>query len=42
MNLGVIFSSIAHKKLVQVDLPNKGSHQHELNGVRGLGKVFGY
>lgn len=42
MNLASIFSAVAYKRLVQVDLPNKGSHQHELNGVRALGKVFGY
>jgi hypothetical protein len=39
-NLTDIFSAIAHKRLVQVDLPRKGSNQHELNGSVALRDFF--
>lgn len=42
MNASLVFDSVAYKRLVAVDLPNKGSHQHELNGSRALGEVLGY
>ena len=41
MNLSSVFSHVAHKQLVAVDLPNMGSHQHELNGVQALREFFG-
>lgn len=41
MNLSSVFSSVAHKKLVRVDLPHLGSHQHELNGASSLREFFG-
>ena len=41
MNLASIFSSIAYKRLVPVDLPHYGSNQHELNGVGSLRELFG-
>jgi signal transduction histidine kinase len=41
-SLDLVFRSVAYKTLVQVDLPNKGSHQHELNGSRALGKLLGF
>lgn len=41
MNLSDIFSAIAHKELVLVDLPAAGSNQHELNGTRVLREFFG-
>ena len=34
------FIAIAHKELVQVDLPHMGSNQHEINGVRALRDLF--
>jgi hypothetical protein len=40
MNLSAVFVSIAHKRLVAVDLPGAGSNQHELNGVAGLKDFF--
>ena len=40
MNLSNLFSAVAHKTLVKVDLP-AGSHQHELNGVSALKELFG-
>jgi hypothetical protein len=40
MNLKSIFSSIAYKELVQVDLPNVGSNQHEINGVSTIRSFF--
>ncbi len=40
MDLSEVFSAIAHKELVRVDLPNLGSNQHELNGVSGLRDFF--
>ena len=42
MNLSSIFSDVAHKQLVRVDLPKLGSNQHELNGVTALKEFFGY
>jgi hypothetical protein len=39
-NLSDVFSAIAHKRLVQVDLPGKGSNQHELNGRVALRDFF--
>jgi hypothetical protein len=38
-SLADIFSAVAHKRLVQVDLPG-GSNQHELNGVTALRDFF--
>lgn len=40
MNLSSVFSAVAHKVLVAVDLPG-GSHQHEINGDKGLKEFFG-
>ncbi len=39
MNLSDVFSAVAYKRLVQVDLPG-GSHQHELNGNNALRRFF--
>lgn len=41
MNLSDIFTGVAHKRLVTVDLPRQGSNQHELNGVFSLRELFG-
>jgi hypothetical protein len=41
MNLSSVFTAVAHKQLVAVDLPKSGSHQHELNGVAALRDFFG-
>jgi len=41
VNLASIFTNVAHKTLVAVDLPNMGSNQHELNGVNALREFFG-
>lgn len=41
MKLSSIFSGVANKKLVRVDLPHLGSHQHELNGASSLKRFFG-
>jgi len=41
MKLSQTFDAVAYKQLVAVDLPNRGSHQHELNGVSALKSVFG-
>jgi hypothetical protein len=41
VNLSSIFSDVAHKQLVRVDLPQLGSNQHELNGVTALKEFFG-
>lgn len=35
-----VFSSVAYKTLTQVDLPEQGSHQHEINGVASLREFF--
>ena len=40
MNLSSAFAAIAHKELVTVDLPDRGSNQHEINGVRALRDLF--
>jgi hypothetical protein len=40
VNLSAIFSNVAHKQLVRVDLPQLGSNQHELNGVSALKDFF--
>ncbi|MXZ55168.1 MAG: hypothetical protein F4Z14_03255, partial [Gammaproteobacteria bacterium] len=40
MNLSSAFAAIVHKKLVPVDLPDRGSNQHEINGVRALRDLF--
>lgn len=41
MNLSDLFAAVAHKELVAVDLPAKGSNQHELNGTEALRRIFG-
>lgn len=41
MNLSDVFSAVAHKELVAVDLPNRGSNQHETNGNLALREFFG-
>jgi hypothetical protein len=41
MNLGDVFASVAHKKMAAVDIPEKSSNQHEINGVAALKEVFG-
>lgn len=41
MNLSDLFTAVAHKELVPVDLPHAGSNQHELNGVAALRSFFG-
>jgi hypothetical protein len=41
MNLSSVFSQVAHKRIVAVDLPDMGSNQHELNGVQELREFFG-
>jgi hypothetical protein len=38
--LADVFDAVAHKRLVPVDLPGKGSNQHELNGVSALREFF--
>lgn len=38
--LADVFEAVAHKRLVHVDLPGKGSNQHELNGVSALREFF--
>lgn len=38
--LADVFDAVAHKRLVQVDLPGQGSNQHELNGVSALREFF--
>ncbi|MCM3904789.1 MAG: type II restriction endonuclease [Pyrinomonadaceae bacterium] len=40
MNLSSVFTDVAHKQLVAVDLPG-GSNQHELNGIEALKQFFG-
>lgn len=41
MNLSDVFTAVAHKNLVIVDLPHAGSHQHEFNGSAALKVFFG-
>lgn len=38
--LADVFDAVAHKRLVLVDLPGKGSNQHELNGCTALRDFF--
>jgi len=40
MNLSDAFTSIAIKQIAQVDIPKRGSNQHELNGTSELRKFF--
>lgn len=40
MNLSDVFASVAYKELASVDLPNRGSNQHELNGTSSLRAFF--
>lgn len=40
MNLSDVFASIAFKELASVDLPHRGSNQHELNGTSSLRDFF--
>ena len=40
MNLSSAFTAVAHKELVSVDLPDLGSNQHEINGVKALRDLF--
>jgi hypothetical protein len=39
-SLADVFDAVAHKRLVQVDLPSRGSNQHELNGSVALREFF--
>ena len=41
MHLSDVFTAVAHKELVAVDLPDAGSNQHELDGVAALKRLFG-
>lgn len=41
MNLSEVIDAAAYKELVRVDLPKRGSNQHEVNGVRALRDFFG-
>ena len=41
MRLSKIFSAVVYKRFVAVDLPGRGSNQHELNGVAKLKRLFG-
>jgi hypothetical protein len=41
LKLSDVFTAVAHKELVLVDLPHAGSNQHELNGVAALKDFFG-
>lgn len=41
MNLGSVFSCVAIKAMAAVDLPEKSSNQHEINGVSALKEFFG-
>lgn len=41
MNLTDVFTDVAHKQLVAVDLPHLGSNQHELNASGALKEFFG-
>lgn len=40
-SLASVFASVATKQLVAVDLPQRGSHQHEINGASRLREFFG-
>lgn len=41
MNLATIFSCVAHKTIASVDIPDRNSNQHEINGVAALKEMFG-
>ncbi|HZZ14544.1 MAG TPA: type II restriction endonuclease [Candidatus Sulfotelmatobacter sp.] len=41
MNLSDILEAAVYKELVRVDLPAKGSNQHEIDGVAALREFFG-
>lgn len=41
MRFDGVFDAVAHKRLALVDLPDRGSNQHELNGTRALRDFFG-
>lgn len=41
MKLSDVFEAIAHKRLSSVDIPGKGSNQHEANGSSSLKDFFG-
>ena len=41
MNLADVISAAVYKQLVNVDLPKRGSNQHEINGVVALRQFFG-
>jgi hypothetical protein len=41
LSLASIFAAVATKRLALVDLPKRGSHQHELNGSSRLREFFG-
>src|ERR1700741_5236362 len=41
INLAQIFSKVAFKILVKVDLPDRGSNQHELNATGKMREFFG-
>src|SRR6185369_4101614 len=40
MNLSDAFTSIAIKQIAQVDIPKRGSNQHEINGTSQLRRFF--
>ena len=40
MNLSDAFNTIAIKQIAQVDIPRRGSNQHEINGTAELRKFF--
>ncbi|MCI0709898.1 MAG: restriction endonuclease [Chloroflexi bacterium] len=40
MDLTDIFDSVVLKRLAKVDLPDAGSHQHEINGVQAIKEFF--
>ena len=41
MRLSDIFSVVAYKRLVNVDISPEKSHQHEINGSKALRDFFG-
>ena len=41
MNLSDVFAAVAYKRLVSVDLPDRGSNAHEINGTMALRDFFG-
>lgn len=41
MKLNEIFSKVAVKKLTKIDLPDRGSNQHEVQGVASIRSFFG-